>query len=425
MWNDLVGQVGNPPVWEKERRYQIFQIDIENPPQSIALADGYSGFAAVLRSEGCPVGFFMEPLPSGSFMNRAPICSRVFQYAGKQILAEKLYRELRGPLDLDAFPSLDIAICTHGRPDALARCLESLRRLGCIPGTKELRVLVIDNAPPDGRTAEVVRQFTGVVYVVEPKPGLDFARNRALREASDGLLAFLDDDVVVDSCWLEGLREAWAANPDAGGFMGPILPFELETRAQVVFEEMGGFGKNFARERFSSAIPDSSTYPVGAGLFGAGANMAFHTAALRRLNGFDDALDTGAPLPGGGDLDIFYRMVRAGYPLVREPKLLVYHQHRREYVKLRHQMWTWGQGTMAYLTKAWRTDIEARPRIRRWVLWWACYQASKILVPFLRKDRRRWPRDMVLAELAGAAHGLLGEYDRSLARIARLRRKFA
>jgi GT2 family glycosyltransferase len=413
-------------MWNKsQQRYQIVQIDVESPPTSLTVPDGYSGLAIVVRSQGSPAGFLMEALPAGETMSGPDLCTRIFQHAGRQILSEKLYRELTGPLDYTAFPRLDIAICTHGRPDALARCLRSLESVGAIPGNQDLRVMVIDNAPPDSHTAELVRTFPGVVYIVEPKPGLDFARNRAVQEAAGELIAFLDDDVVVDPRWLDGLREAWAANPDAGAFAGPILPFELETTAQVVFEQMGGFGKNFNRVRFSSAIPDSATYPVGAGIFGAGANMAFRRDAVQQLGGFDDALDTGAPLPGGGDLDMFYRMIRAGYPLVREPKFVVFHQHRREYAQLRRQMWTWGQGTMAYLTKSWRTDHTARARIRRWVLWWSCYQASKLLVPFLRKDRRRWPWDMVLAELFGAVWGLCGEYDRSLARVARLREKYS
>src|SRR5258708_35263923 len=89
-----------------------------------------------------------------------------------------------------------------------------------------VRTVVIDNAPSDDRTAKVVGLFPWVRYILEPKPGLDFARNRAVRDSDAELLAFLDDDVVVDCCWVEGLREAWAANPDARGFNGPILPVE-------------------------------------------------------------------------------------------------------------------------------------------------------------------------------------------------------
>jgi len=367
----------------------------------------------------------MEALRPGARLERDQIAARILKHAGKQIMAEAIYEELREPVGHDEFPPLDIAICTHGRPEALGRCLASLKALGVMDATSRTRVLVIDNAPPDDRTARLVDGFDDVVYVMEPKPGLDFGRNRALQESTGELLAFLDDDVVVDRCWLRGLQEAWAANPDAGGFLGPILPYELETRAQIVFEQMGGFGKSFDRVRFATSLPESPTHPVGAGIFGAGANMVFRRDVLERLGGFDDALDTGAPLPGGGDLDIFYRVVRAGCPLVREPMLLVYHEHRREYSALRRQMWTWGLGTMAFITKSWRRDPTHRPKIRRWLVWWLSYQLSKVLVPFLRRTRHRWPAEMVFAEIFGAVIGICGEYDRSLARVEQIRRQFA
>ena len=413
-------------MWNKtEQRYQIVHIDLRAPLEPVRVPDGACGVAFVPRSNGRPVGFFMEAHPEGTVIRPRELAAKVFQWCGRQILVERIYENLRERLDVEGFPQLDIAICTHGRPEALARCLRSLEELGLTFGSGGARVIVVDNAPKDDRTARVVYSFTGVKYVVEPKPGLDFARNRAIQEATGELLAFLDDDVVVDRCWLQGLREAWAANPDAAAFTGPILPSELETRAQIAFERMGGFGKNFDRVRFAGALPESPTYPVGAGVFGAGANMVFRRSVLEELGGFDDALDTGAPLPGGGDLDIFYRVVHAGYPLVREPALVVYHQHRREYAKLRHQMWTWGLGTMAYITKSWRADPAARPKIRRWLLWWVSYELSKVLVPFLRRTRERWPWDMVLAEMCGAVIGLCGEYDRSLTRVERARRHFA
>ena len=404
----------------KSLRYQIRQIELQRPLEAMVVPEDCGGLAFVIRLNDQPVGYFMEALPPGTRLEPQDIAERAIRNTGKQILSERIYGELRGALDVSAFPSLDVAICTHGRPDALARCLDSLRRLGFLQAPGQIQVLVVDNAPPDGRTAELVRQYPSVAYVVEPKPGLDFARNRAIHEARGELLAFLDDDVVVDRSWLAGLREAWAANPDAAAFTGPILPLELETKAQVVFERIGGFGKNFERVRFGAVWPESATYPCGAGIFGAGANMVFRRSVLEQLGGFDEALDTGAPLPGGGDLDMFYRIVRAGYPLIREPKLLVYHQHRREYKQLRHQMWTWGLGTGAYLVKSWRSDPSQRPVILRWILWWLCFQLAKAFVPFLRRSRVGSPWDLVFAEILGGIVGLCGEYDRSIARVKRL-----
>jgi glycosyltransferase involved in cell wall biosynthesis len=412
-----------------EIRHHIHEIEVSCPLTELTVPSGCSGVAFVLRLNGCPVGFLMEEMPEGTRLGPEDLAARILKGAGQQILSERIYLELKGDAAPAAMPTLDIAICTHNRPDALLRCLNSLCALG-ISGAGRIRVLVIDNAPSDNRTREVVqslfnRGFDNVRYILEPKPGLDFARNRALKESEHELLAFIDDDVVVDQGWLDGIRDAWSANPDAAAVTGPILPFELETRAQVVFEQMGGFGKSFERVRFSSVLPDVPTYPIGAGIFGAGANMVFRRAALLELGGFDDALDTGAPLPGGGDLDIFYRIIRAGLPLVREPKVLVFHQHRREYPALRRQMWTWGLGTMACIAKIWRHETEQRPKIRRWLLWWLSYQLSKVLAPQLRRNRAHWPFDMVAVEVLGAIVGICGEYDRSLARVERLRRQFA
>ena len=59
----------------------------------------------------------------------------------------------------------------------------------------EFRHCVIDNAPDDDATANIVhQQFPGVRYVHEAVQGLDVARNRALSEARGDVVAFLDDD---------------------------------------------------------------------------------------------------------------------------------------------------------------------------------------------------------------------------------------
>ena len=41
------------------------------------------------------------------------------------------------------------------------------------------------------------------------------------------------------------------------------------------------------------------------------------------LGGFDEALDTGPPLPGGGDMDMFYRVLRRARLVIYLPGLLV------------------------------------------------------------------------------------------------------
>src|SRR6185312_15988099 len=160
--------------------------------------------------------------------------------------------------------------------------------------------------------------------------------------------------------------------------------------------------------------------PCNAGIFGSGCNMAFRRDALLEIGGFDEALDTGAPLPGGGDLDIFYRVIRADRPIAYEPQLVIFHQHRREYGELRRQMYTWGLGMMAYAVRNYRADRLHRVFFRCMILGW--FQAIATLAIKSARKSHFWQPDLAIAELWGGCVGLFGEYDRSLRRTERIRK---
>ena len=88
------------------------------------------------------------------------------------------------PDDSPPVSELEIAvvICTRERPDGLKRCLESLFEQSYRP----FHVVVVDNAPASDASAAIVSAFNDerVTYVVEPTPGLSWARNRGLQATS-------------------------------------------------------------------------------------------------------------------------------------------------------------------------------------------------------------------------------------------------
>src|SRR5207253_480742 len=97
---------------------------------------------------------------------------------------------------------------------------------------------------------------------------------------------------------------------------GLVQPLELETEAQELFERYGGFGRGFERRWYRVNFA-AGERPVklhgGAGKFGTGANMAFRRALFDEIGGFDTALDVGTVTNGGGDLEMFYRVLRSGH----------------------------------------------------------------------------------------------------------------
>lgn len=405
--------------------YRILNLELNQSLPPLSTGEGETGLALLLRYGDRPIGFILHPLPPNTSLSAVETDNLIQQQLKTKLLESKVRQELIINDTSSQFPSLTVAICTKDRPENVLRCLNSLLPLQQPTPDQQpkFEILVVDNAPTDKRTQDLIQTLPTVRYTLEPKPGLDFARNRALQEATGELLSFLDDDVVVDRCWLTGLEDAWAENPDAGGFTGLVLPYELATEAQIIFERRGGFRRGFEKLRYhGSTLAGNPLYPCGAGIFGAGCNMSFRRKVLLKLGGFDEALDTGAPLPGGGDLDIFYRLIRANYPLVYEPSYLVYHQHRREMAKLQRQYWSWGAGFMAFVVKSYQQDLSQRSKIIRLVLWWFRYQLEQLTDGYF--GSRVLPAPMVWAELWGGIQGLLGAYGRSQQRSEKIRQEY-
>jgi len=402
--------------------YRRVELELSQPLPDIVLSAQEDGCGLIARWRGRLVGFRMLALSPGTTLTAARLQAIADEAFAPAVVAAQLAMVLPAPDvagEAAARPRLSIAICTKDRAARLARLLASLQALAPEPTFAAVEVVVVDNASVDNATRDAVARFPAMHYVFEPKAGLNFARNAAIGAATGDLLAYLDDDVVVDRDWLAGLAEAWRSTPQAGGFTGLVLPYRLETEAQVLFESRGGFGRGFRRQEYRQARHGNPLHPVGAGMLGAGCNMAFDRRLLVALGGFDEALDTGAPLPGGGDLDIFYRVLRSGRPMVYVPRYAVYHEHRETIAQLRRQYWSWGLGMMAFLVKCWRSDPALRPLHRGMVGWWFMDQ----LAALLRAGRRLKGREVrfVLAEMWGGVMGLAGEYDRSRARIQTIR----
>jgi len=404
--------------------YRILDLEVTRPLPSITLSDGETRTAVIFRRKGVPIDFWLDTASENRLISQARLDEKIFNKTRDKILAESIREELSTKNKTTRLPSLSIAICTRDRVGYLERCLDSVMALSRdVSGiTVSLEIIVVDNAPSDGSSEVLVGRYPEARYICEKKPGLNFARNRALKETGGEFLAFLDDDVVVDPLWLEGLMEAWVANPSAGAFTGLVLPYELSTRAQILFEARGGWRKSFNRIVYGRTLLGSPFYPCGAGMFGTGANMALSRKVLLEIGGFDEALDTGPPLPGGGDLDIFYRVVRGGHLLVYDPKYMVFHEHRRTLKSLRQQYWSWGLCVMAFISKSSGKDPSQRSKLFGLTRWW--FKAKvRNLIKSLR-GRYILPPRMVAAELFGGVVGLLGEYSRSQKRIEKIKRQF-
>jgi GT2 family glycosyltransferase len=174
-------------------------------------------------------------------------------------------------------PEVAVAVCTNREPGAAAESLAALRAQ-VPPG--RLALVVSGMAP--GAVERHRAEFDGEL-LVEHRPGLARARNRALAWRPEGVVAFVDDDAVVDDGWLAALERAWAeAGDDVACIGGPIRPrYAVEPPGWLSAPILPALTLlDLGREARDLDPFETTVY---------GANVSFRSAPLRAAGGFDPA----------------------------------------------------------------------------------------------------------------------------------------
>ena len=414
-------------------RVKVMDIALDQPLTDITGLDGYNALQGLVRLHHTPIGYVKVPV-TDDYCAATAIGQAILDQCQWPIIRHFLADGLAAPSTNEAgnldwlnaphplynspWPLVTVAVCTRDRPTPLADCLAALSRLDY----PALDLLVIDNAPSTPATAHLVRrQYPQVRYVCESIPGLNWARNRAIAEARGDILAYTDDDVIVDAHWVRALARVFAEQPEVMAVTGLVVPYELETEAQQLFERYGGFGRGFEPRTYRvdrECGERTATHHGGAGKFGTGANMAYRCSVFAHIGPFDPALDVGTVTNGGGDLEMFFRVLQAGHTLAYEPSALVRHRHRRDYAQLRTQITNNGIGFYAYLVRSalhYRDERWALARLGLWWLWW--WNIRRLLISLRQPER--FPRDLIMAELWGSLRGL-GRYPKARRAVARM-----
>lgn len=247
--------------------------------------------------------------------------------------------------------SVAVIVPTVGRGEQLERCLVSL----LAQRTAKFELIVVDNRPATGTTLPIVSELAAsdsrVHYVAEPRLGSSVARNRGVAATDADIVAFTDDDVVVDPSWLEWLLTPFA-DPAVTVTTGMVLPLELNSAAQKRFELYGGFSKGVERRAYDMQNNSALLYPFMGDIFGSGNSMAFRRIDLVAAGGFDPALGGGSPARSGEDLYAFSTAILSGGRLIYEPRSVCWHEHRKSDEALDRQVFDYGVGLGAMMTKA-------------------------------------------------------------------------
>ncbi|MEX0801676.1 MAG: glycosyltransferase [Dehalococcoidia bacterium] len=243
-----------------------------------------------------------------------------------------------------AQPVASVIVATRNRPEDVARCLPTilandypdvdmiLMDQSTDDATEKVVETALAEAEANGHKWELARlegeapSIEGLtarrrlIYRRATTVGATRSYNEALHYARGEVLAFTDDDCTVSSSWIANGVKAMAREPEAGILFGEFVPIPHDPSKTYI--------PSFRPERYRQLKGRLGRLFCD---YVASGNMFVRRAVFDRLGGFDEYLGPGALFLGGDDVDLAYRTLRAGFPIVVEPKNAVVHWGKRDY----------------------------------------------------------------------------------------------
>lgn len=192
---------------------------------------------------------------------------------------------------------ISLVIPTYNRLTRLRDCLHSVTKLA----HTEYEILVVNDGSTDGTRAYLDSLTDPRITVIhhEKNRGQSQARTSGFCQARGTIVAFTDDDCIVDSHWLN----------------------ELESAVRFGSYDFV-FGATFyVNQQYQGYFPERLT-SNGGGRWPGGANIAFTKKLLDRIGSFESTFDE----YHNEDTELAIRAVASGARYGRVPQALVYHQ---------------------------------------------------------------------------------------------------
>jgi GT2 family glycosyltransferase len=227
--------------------------------------------------------------------------------------------------------SFSIVIPSHNRPDLLRACLTSVEAHA--PAGTE--VLVVDDSSPDEMVTEVAGAFHNVRTIrMKRRSGFCAAANAGIATVAGDIIELLNDDTEVTAGWADAALLVFQ-DASVGAVAPLVLDRQTDAAGEVLIDSAGDryYLGGVAGKRGHGARLGAD-YLRPARVFGASASSAFYRrTALLRVGGFPQSF--GAYFE---DVDLAFRLNRAGYEVRYEPASRMTHRGSASYGRPRRQL---------------------------------------------------------------------------------------
>jgi len=236
---------------------------------------------------------------------------------------------------------MSVVVCTYNRCESLKRTLKGFSEVVYPEGYSWELVLVDNNSKDETKMiAEEFKEESGfnVKYVFEAKQGLSYARNRGINHSKGEIIAFTDDDVMVDRYWLSNIERAFEEH-DVSCVGGKILPVWEIPKPKWLKHDL----------HYMLALLDYGDKPfyLKSPIIW-GANFSVKADIFGKYGGFDTHLGR---IPGrlfaGEETEFVRRILNKGEKILYDPNAVVYHYISGDKISKRYfRKWKYDQGIL-------------------------------------------------------------------------------
>jgi cellulose synthase/poly-beta-1,6-N-acetylglucosamine synthase-like glycosyltransferase len=236
--------------------------------------------------------------------------------------------------DYNATPSVTVIVPVRNGEQTIQSLLESLQKLDY--DRAKVEVIVVDGNSTD-KTRDIVKKYP-VKLVVESRDGLNLARNVGIKCSNGEIIAFTDSDCIVPRDWITKIVENFK-DPKVSCVGGSAKALNEDFVSQYADNSIVRLMPFFRKREELDQVKPFFRHP-------AGCNMAFRRKVAEQVGYFDENIKFGFD-----EVEFADRVCRAGYKMVLDPEVTVWHKHRATLGDFMKQNFQYGKGSGLVLKK--------------------------------------------------------------------------
>lgn len=240
-------------------------------------------------------------------------------------------------------PSVTVVVPVRNGEQTIEPLLESLQKLDY--NNDKVEVIIVDGNSTD-MTQDIVKKYP-VKLVVEKRKGLNVARNTGIKKGNGEIVAFTDSDCIVPSNWVTKIVENFK-NPQVSCVGGSAKALNSDFVSQYADNSIVRLMPFFTKREELEKVKPFFRHP-------AGCNMAYRKKVAEEIGYFDENIQYGFD-----EVEFADRVCKAGYKMVLDPNVLVWHKHRSTLGEFLKQNFQYGRGSGLVLRRNRLNDSVSR-----------------------------------------------------------------